>query len=96
MPNTPIAVSASYRATDMNKAGGQILDMVASKGAVTITRREQEFVLILASDLAKILDDARADRPQSLDDLLRDYDRDKISRLTTGFMADTPVGKERL
>jgi hypothetical protein len=96
MPHHPLTFSASYRATDMNKAGGQILDMAAAKGAVAINRRGQEFVLMLASDLTKMLDDAREDRPQTLDDLLRDYDREKIGRLTAGFLNDAPTGKESL
>ena len=89
-------VSASYRATDLNKAGGKILDAAATKGAVEINRRGQEFVLMLKSDLTRMLDDAREDRPQTIEDMLRDYDREKIAKLTAGFMNDQPIGKETL
>lgn len=91
-----LSFSASYRATDMNKAGGKMLDTAAAKGAVEISRRGQEFVLLLKSDLERLLDDAREDRPQSIEDMLRDYDREKIARLTSGFMNDPPAGKETL
>ena len=88
--------SMSYRATDLNKAGGKILDAAATKGAVEINRRGQEFVLMLKSDLTKMLDDAREDRPQTIEDMLRDYDREKITKLTVNFMNDQPVRKEIL
>ncbi|HYG91330.1 MAG TPA: hypothetical protein VD978_34310 [Azospirillum sp.] len=91
-----LSFSASYRATDMNKAGGKMLDTAAAKGAVEINRRGQEFVLMLKSDLTKMLDDAREDRPQTIEDMLRDYDREKIAKLTVSFMNDQPVGKEIL
>jgi hypothetical protein len=87
-------VAGSFRATDMNKAGGKILDAAAAKGGVEITRRGQEFILMLKSDLTKMLDDAREDRPQTIEDMLRDYDRDKIGKLTAGFLDDQPAGKE--
>lgn len=95
MPDS-VKCSASYRATDLNKSGGKILDMAAAKGAVEISRRGQEFVLLLKSDLAKMLDDARDDRPQTIEDMLRGYDREKIAGLTASFMNDRPAGKERL
>ena len=91
-----LTFAARYSATDLNKVGGQILDTAASAGIVEISRRGQEFVLLLKSDLDGMLEDARENRPRTLDDLLRDYDADKIKKLTSGFLNDLPSGKESL
>jgi hypothetical protein len=84
---------ASFSATDLNKSGGKLLDN-ALQGAVRITRRDQRFVLMREDALVGLLDEARDDRPQSLEDLLRDYDCQKIRALTDAFRADAPAGKE--
>ena len=85
--------TASFSATDLNKSGGKLLD-AALKGAVRITRRDQSFVLMREDALAELIEDARDDRPKSLQDMLRDYDAEKIKRLTRGFLDDAPEGKE--
>jgi hypothetical protein len=85
--------AAIYSATDLNKSGGKLLDS-ALEGAIEITRREQSFVLIRRDQLLRLLEEARDDRPKSLDDLLRGYDAGKINKLTRGFLDDEPSGKE--
>ncbi|MBF0304367.1 MAG: hypothetical protein HQL41_01765 [Alphaproteobacteria bacterium] len=42
----------------------------------------------------RLIDEARKDHPQSLDDLLRDYDAEKIKTLTGDLAAEPPTGKE--
>jgi hypothetical protein len=84
---------ASFSATELNKSGGKLLDS-ALQGAVQITRRDQRFVLLREDALVGLLEEARDDRPQSLEDLLRDYDAQKIKTLTRTFHDDPPVGKE--
>ncbi len=79
--NATLRFAASYSATDLNKSGGKLLD-AASRGAVRITRRQQRFVLICEEALVDLLEEARDDRPRSLEDLLRDYDAKKIKKLT--------------
>ena len=91
----PVPCAASYSATDLNKCGGQILD-AATTGAVRISRRGQDFILMRSDQLTGLLEAARDGRPQSLDDLLRDYDAAKIRGLTAGFLEDAPAGKEHL
>jgi hypothetical protein len=86
---------ASYTATDLNKAGGKVLDS-AGRGLVTVTRRGVEYVVLRKAQLEQMLNDARQDRPQSLDDLLRDYDPGKVKSLASGFLDGPPIGKEVL
>jgi hypothetical protein len=94
MPDgVPLRVTATVSATEFNKAGGKLLD-AALAGAVRITRREQRFVLMREDALLHLIEDARDDRPKSLDDLLRDYDPDKLKKLTRGFLDDARKGKE--
>jgi hypothetical protein len=90
-----VRFAGRYSATALNKSGGKLLDK-ALEGAVQITRREQRFVLIREEQLAQLIDEAGGDRPQSLDDLLRDYDAAKIKKLTRGYLDDPPKGKEML
>jgi hypothetical protein len=90
-----LAYIAAYTATDLNKAGGKVLDH-ASQGAVEITRRSARFVLMREDHLARLLDAARTGRPQSLADLLRDYDVAKVKSLTRSFTDDKPAGRELL
>ena len=91
--NTTLRFAASYSATDLNKSGGKLLD-AASRGAVRITRRQQRFVLIREEALVDLLEEARDDRPRSLEDLLRDYDAKKIKKLTRRFLDDAAKGEE--
>jgi hypothetical protein len=86
-------VTASFSATALNKSGGKLLD-AALRGAVRITRRDQRFVLLREDALAELIEEARDDRPRSLQDMLRDYDAEKIKKLTRGFLDDAPKGKE--
>ncbi len=51
-------------------------------------------MLLRRETLAKLIEHARDDRPKSLDDLLRDYDADKIKTLTAGFLMDSSSGHE--
>jgi hypothetical protein len=88
-----VPFAGSFSATDLSKSAGKLLD-AALNGAVRITRREQSFVLLREEALSELLRDAREDRPRSLEDLLRDYDAEKIKRLTRPFLDDTAAGKE--
>ena len=88
-------VVATYTATDLNKAGGKVLDD-AGNGSVRITRRGTSFVLMREDALDSLLTAARDGRPQSLEDLVRGYDLGKVKSLTRLFLEDPPVGKERL
>lgn len=89
------AVVATYTATDLNKAGGKVLDDAAT-GAVRIRRRGTSYVLMREEQFSRLLAGAREGRPQSLEDLLRDYDARKVKSLTRHFLEAPPVGKERL
>ena len=91
----PIGVVATYTATDLNKSGGKVLDDAGS-GAVRIRRRGTSYLLMREDVLAKLLDAARERRPQSLEDLLRDYDATQVKSLTRGFLDAPPTGKERI
>jgi hypothetical protein len=86
---------ATYTATDLNKAGGKVLDD-AGQGTVRIKRRGTSFVVMREAMLDRLLAAARDGRPQSLEDLVRGYDAGKIKSLTRGFLDDAPAGKERL
>jgi hypothetical protein len=89
------AVVATYTATDLNKAGGKVLDDAAT-GAVRIKRRGTNYVLMREEHFSRLLAGARDGTPQSLEDLLRGYDAGKIKSLTREFLADPVAGKERL
>src|SRR3954453_19223622 len=93
MADRTLKFKARFSATELNKAGGKALD-TALDGAVRITRRGQSFVLIREELLSQLLDAARDPRPQTLDDLLRDYDADNIKPLTRSFLYDDPAGQE--
>jgi hypothetical protein len=84
----------TYSTTDVNKAGARVYDDAWVKGGVQITRRGQRFVLLRQDYLTKLIEDAHDDRPKSLDDLLRDYDADKVKKLTAVFTDEPPAGKE--
>jgi len=90
-----VAVIAEMSSTDLNKTSGKVLDM-AFEGPVRVTRRNQRFVVMTEDTLENLLEAARDNWPQSLEDLLQDYDKDKIRRLAGGFLSDPPVGKEIL
>jgi len=89
------AYIAAYSATDLNKAGGKVLDH-AGQGAVRITRRSARFVLMREDHLERMLEAARTGHPQDLAELLRDYDAAKIKSLTRSFLDNKPAGKELL
>jgi hypothetical protein len=93
MARSTLQFKARFSATELNKSGGKALDK-ALDGAVQITRRDQHFVLIREEALAALLEEARDTRPQTLDDLLRDYDAEKLKGLTRGFLEHPPAGKE--
>jgi hypothetical protein len=95
MGDTP-AFRKSYSTTDVNKSGSRVYDDAWDLGGVKITRRGQEFVLMRSDYLAKMIEDAREGRPNALEDLLKDYDPEKIKRLGAEFLADRPAGKELL
>ncbi len=85
-----------FSTTEVNKYGGRVWDEAWQNGGVEITRRDQRFVVMRADYLEKVIDEARDDRPKTLEDLLTGYDADKIRRLTQGFMNDAPKGRESL
>ena len=93
MPNDPV-FDISYSTTQLNKSGAQVYDDAWAKGGVKITRRGQTFVLLRQDYLSTLIHEARDDRPKSLDDLLHDYDADKIKSLTTDFTNAPPTGSE--
>ena len=89
-----IVFDVSYSTTEINKGGSRVYDDAWQKGGVEITRRGQRFALIRQDYLDQLLQEAREGKPQSLDDLLRDYDKEKIQSLTAAFSGSPPVGKE--
>jgi len=93
MPET--SVVATYTATDLNKAGGKVLDDAAI-GAVRIRRRGTNYVLMREEHFSRLLAGAREGQPQSLEDLLRGYDAGKVKSLTRDFLDAPAVGKERI
>ena len=48
----------------------------------------------IENNCSRLNEDDHDDRPRSLDDLLRDYDADKVKTLTAGFTDEPPAGKE--
>ncbi len=88
-----VTVIAEMSSTDLNKTSGKVLDM-AAEGPVRVLRRNQRFVLLKEEALEEMLGAARENRPQSLGDLLQDYDKNKIRGLVGGFLSSPPVGKE--
>ena len=83
-------VVATYTATDLNKAGGKVLDD-AGHSTVRIKRRGTSYLLMREETLDGLLAAARDGRPQSLEDLVRGYDAAKVKSLTRGFLTDTPA-----
>jgi len=88
-------IITTYTATDLNKAGGKVLDD-AARGTVRIRRRGTSYVVMREETLDLLLATARDGRPQSLEDLVRGYDPKKLKSLTRSFLDDPPSGKERL
>ncbi|MDK9721049.1 MAG: hypothetical protein OEL53_07675 [Rhodospirillales bacterium] len=88
--------AASYSTTEINKSGAQVFDEAWARGGVEIRRRQQRFALVRQDVLERMIAEAGDQRPRSLDDLLRDYDADKIKGLTGDFLTAPPRGKERL
>ena len=91
---TPPVFDTSYSTTAVNKSGSRVFDDAWVKGGVRITRRGQLFVLLRQDYLDRLIEEARDDRPNSLDDLLRDYDAAKIRTLTADFADDDAQGRE--
>jgi hypothetical protein len=93
MSETPVV--ATYTATDLSKAGARVLDDAAT-GAVRIRRRGTSYMLMREEHFSRLLAGARDAQPQSLEDLLRGYDANKVKSLTKTFLDAPPVGKEQL
>jgi hypothetical protein len=93
--NDPV-FDTTYSTTDVNKSGARVYDDAWVKGGVQITRRGQNFVLLRQDYLTRLIEEARDNRPKSLDDLLRDYDADKVKTLTAVFTDEPPTGQEVL
>lgn len=89
-----LVFEVSYSTTDVNKGGSRVFDDAWQKGGVEITRRGQRFALIRQDYLDQLLEEARDGKPQSLNELLRDYDAKKVKSLTAGFSETPTVGKE--
>lgn len=87
---------ATFTTTEVNKSAAKVWDEVWQKGRVEITRRRQCFVILRKDYLDKMVEEARDNRPESLEDLLEGYDADKIRTLTRRFMDDAPAGRERI
>ena len=86
--------ATSYSVTEVNKSGSQVYDDAWVKGGVEITRRGQRFALVRQDFLNELIEEAREGRPSSLADLLVDYDREKIRKLTSEFAEAPLVGGE--
>ena len=89
------SVVATYTATDLNKSGGKVLDDAAT-GTVRIRRRGNSYLLMREDHFTRLLAGAREGRPQSLEDLLRNYDAAKVKSLTREFLDAPPIGKEQI
>jgi hypothetical protein len=85
-----------FTTTTVNKFPARVWDAAWKAGAVEVDRRDQRFVVMRMDFLAKALDDARHNRPQSLDDMLADYDRDAAKEDTSWFLNDSSEGRELL
>jgi len=85
-----------FTTTAINKSPARVWDAAWKAGVVEVDRRDQRFVVMRLDILAKALDDARHNRPQSLNDMLVGYDRDAAKKDTAWFSDDEPTGKERL
>jgi hypothetical protein len=90
----PAPLAARFSAADLRKSAGKLLD-AALEGPIQITRRGENFVLLSEQALLALLQGAGKGRPESLEDLLRDYDAEKIKRLTYPFLNHRPSGKEK-
>lgn len=93
-PRLATRFSASFSTTEINKSGAKVYDEAWVRGGVEITRRGQKFALLRQDVLEDMLSAASDRRPQSLEDLLRDYDADKIRKLSGVFLTAPPRGKE--
>lgn len=85
-----------FTTTTVNKSPARVWDAAWKSGAVEVDRRDQRFVVMRLDVLAKSLEDARLNRPQSLDDMLAGYDRDTANQDTAWFLNDAPKGGERI
>jgi hypothetical protein len=85
-----------FTTTTVNKSPAHVWDAAWKSGVIEIDRREQRFVLIRMDVLAKTIDDARNNRPQSIDDMLSGYDRAAAKEKTEWFLNDAPEGRELL
>jgi hypothetical protein len=90
----PAPLAARFSAADLRKSAGKLLD-AALEGPIRITRRGENLVLLSEQALLALLQGAGKDRPESLQDLLRHYDAEKIKQLTRPFLDDRPGGKEK-
>lgn len=85
-----------FTTTMVNKAPAKVWDTAWKDGAVEVDRRDQRFVVMRMDVLEKALQEARSNRPQTLEDMLTGYDRENINTRTSAFMNDAPKGKEIL
>lgn len=83
-----------FTTTTVNKFPARVWDAAWKAGAVEVGRRDQRFVVMRLDYLAKIIDDARHNRPQSLEDMLSGYNRDAAKEDTAWFLNDDPKGGE--
>lgn len=85
-----------FTTTAINKSPARVWDAAWKAGAVEVDRRDQRFVVMRIDILAKALDDARYNRPQSLEDMLSGYDHETAKEGAAWFLNDEPKGRERL
>ncbi len=85
-----------FTITIVNKSPERVWDAAWETGAVEVDRREQRFVVMRIDILAQVIEDARHNRPQSLDEMLSGYKRDAAKEDTAWFLSDGPKGRELL
>lgn len=90
-----VSIVADVSSTDLNKTSGKVLDK-AVLGPVRISRRNQRFVVLREETLEDMLNAARTNRPQSLEDMLQGYDKDAARREAGSLLSAPPVGREVL
>lgn len=90
----PLTISKKVTASAL-KAPGPILD-AARDGAVTITRRTEEFVIVSRHRLDALLAEAADPRPRTLEDLVSGYDPGSAREALGSWLDDPPSGREAL
>jgi len=78
-------VQHQVSATELNKTSGKVLDL-AMKGAVRVVRSNNNFIIIQEDYLNSMLESANKNYPKTIQDMLVNYDQDKIRSLVRNFL----------